>query len=107
MCKKKKGDASDPLDVAVHGEDGKDDFAREAADAAAFAQTLADLERDEEAEEPILDDEDQEIDSDREAADDEELRRLDKNTPELTITQQDIREGVLALEKVAYTLKYL
>ena len=67
MRKKKKGDASDPLDVAVHGEDGKDDFAREAADAAAFAQTLADLERDEEAEEPILDDEDQEIDSENDA----------------------------------------
>ena len=103
MHKKKKGDASDPLDVAVHGEDGSDDFAREAADAAAFAQTLADLEGDEEADEPILDGDDQELDSDREAADDEELEGLDEKAPELTITQQDIREGILAIEKVPYS----
>ena len=107
MRKKKKGDTSDPLDQTVHGEDGKDDFAREAADAAAFAQALANLEGDEEAEEPILDAEDQELDGDREAADDAELEGLDEKAPELVITVQDIREGILALEKVPSALTHV
>ena len=105
MRKKKKGSTSDPLDTAVHGEDEKDDFTREAADAAAFAQTLADLEGDEETEEPVLDDDD-ELDGDREAADDEELEGLDEKAPGLVVTPQDIREGILALEKVICVLMF-
>ena len=105
MRKKKKGSTSDSLDTAVYGEDEKNDFARKAADAAAFAQTLADLEGDEETEEPVLDG-DNEIDGDREAADDEELEGLDERAPGLVITPQDICKGILALEKVIYALLF-
>ena len=104
MRKKKKGDTSDPLDQTVHGEDGKDDFAREAADTAAFAQALANLEGTEEADEPILDAEDQELNGNREVDDDAELEGLDEKASELVITIQDIREGILALEKVTFVL---
>ena len=44
-----------------------------------------------------------EVDEDREAADEDELKGLDNKPPPLHITQSDICKGVLALEKVRRT----
>ena len=99
MRVKKKGDTTDALDRTSHGEQEASDFTREAERAAAFVKTLAEFEDDDDTEEVLLDEGDEAVDEDREAADDEDLAGLDKTVP-LTFTEQDIREAILALEKV-------
>ena len=102
MRAKKKGDTTDALDRATQGTKEADDFTAETKQAAGFIETLASFDNDAEAEDPspFLD----EVDEDREAADETELAGLDEQPPPLKITPSDIRTGILALEKVRINL---
>ena len=74
--------------------------------AAEFARTLAELE-DDETDEPVLCTDD-DPDEDREAADREELDELaEERHPNISITIDDLRKGILALEKVRGYIVYV
>ena len=105
MRAKKKGDSTDALDRATQGNKENaeaDDFKAKAKQAADFLKALMSLEDDEEAEDvsPFFD----EVDEDREAANESEIAKLEKQPLTLHITASDIRKGVLALEKVRSAL---
>ena len=97
-----KGSAMDALDRATQGNKEGDDFTAEAKQAADFIKALTSLEDDEEAEDlsPFF----KKVDEDREAADESEITKLEKQPSPLQITLSDIRKGVLALEKVRSAL---
>ena len=102
MRARKKGDTTDALDRATQATKEADDFTAEAKHAAEFINTLASFDDDAETEDPS--DFGDEVDEDREAADDTELAGLDEQPSPLQITPSDIRNGVLALEKVRSSL---
>ena len=107
MCAKKKGDTTDALDRATEGNTESNDFSAEAKQTAEFVKAMAAFDEDEDTEDQtaIIDD----VDEDREAADEAELKGLDSEEEpvQFEITTGDIRKGVMALEKVCTLLPYL
>ena len=105
MRTKKKGDTTDALDRATEGNTETSDFTAEAKQTVEFVKAMAAFDDDEDTEDQtaIID----EVDEDREAADEAKLEGLDEqpSESEFEITTSDIRKGVMALEKVCTLLR--